>query len=318
MGVLGLLLLCLNAGGLRNGWGSRSWPTVPGTITSTVAQREDAEDADRSVRRPGSTAYTYAVDGVIWRGTRIAYRGVVAGLLASGDATADRHTAGKEVRVACKPGEPATSVLEPGLTASLVVDALLGSLLLVSGLAAALVARNARLNAIAAEVPSLDAIRKQKEERGASEAELQLLDIVRDYAESVQDEHVFFVSDIPARKLRNVRAKYASNMESDEFPLVLIDDTAFGSAKAGVLITDRALYAKSTLEEPVCVPLAELYDVAHQSSLVSETIEHRGGRIVDVSSPGEGVMEHIASMLRKIGRTLAAAELSRSRRVQAE
>lgn len=317
MASLGLLVLSLNVGTLRDGWNSRSWPTVPGTIVSSVSRPEGAQGGSDTARHPASAAYTYAVDGVTRRGTRIAYRGVVAGLLASvlapsGDAAADRYSVGKEVNVAFKPGDPATSVLEPGLTTSLVVDAVLGSLLLLAGLAGALVAHHARLNASTADVPSLRAMRKWKQENGAAEAELQVLDVVQDYEESIQDEHIFFASNIPARKLRNAKARYASDMEADEFPLVLIDDTAFGSAKAGVLITDRALYAKFTLEEPVCVPLAELYDVAYQSSLVSQTIEHRGGRIVDVSSPGEGVMEHIASMLRKIGRTLAAAELSQS------
>ena len=322
---LGLLVLCLNADGLWNGWCSRSWPTVPGTIALSAARRDDAQGTDPAARAQYSAdiAYTYAVAGSAQKGTRVAYRGVVAGFLASAlapsaNAAADRYSVGKEVRVACKPGQPGTSVLEPGLTTSLVVDAVLGSLLLLVGLAGAIIARNARLNAITADVPSLDAIRKWKGERGAPEAELQVLDLVRRYAESIEDEHVFFASDIPARKLRNARSRYASGMAADEFPLVLIDDTAFGSAKAGVLITDRALYAKSTFEAPVCVPLAELYDVAHQSSLVSHTIEHAGGRIADVSSPSEAVMEHIASMLRKIGRTLAAAELSQPPDAQPE
>jgi hypothetical protein len=320
MAGLGLLVLCVNAHALWHGWSSRSWPTVPGTVILSGGRQENAGAADRTARTHHSAdiVYTYAVNGLVQMGTQVAYRGAVSGLFASTNPVADRYSMGKEVSVACKPGDPAASVLEPGLTTSLAVDAVLGSLLLLAGLAGAFVARNARLNAIPAVTPSLKGLRKQKAEHAASEAELQVLDIVHGYSESVQDEHVYFASDIPARKLCNARARYAPHMESDEFPLVLIDDTAFGSAKAGVLITDRALYAKSTLEEPVCVPLAELYDVAHQNSLVSASIEHRGERIVDVSSPGEGVMEHIASMLRKIGRTLAAAELRQAKRSERE
>lgn len=53
--------------------------------------------------------------------------------------------------------------------------------------------------------------------------------------------NLFFRDNIPEKKLTNAIAKYASNVDSSRV-VFLYDDTVFGSAKDGFLITDSALY----------------------------------------------------------------------------
>lgn len=55
--------------------------------------------------------------------------------------------------------------------------------------------------------------------------------------------------DIPARKLAGAREGFAPPGEPHEEPLVLYDGTVFGSAKRGLLLTDRALYWSITSAE---------------------------------------------------------------------
>jgi len=47
---------------------------------------------------------------------------------------------------------------------------------------------------------------------------------------------------IPLRKLKNARKLYASYDTEKEFPLLLVDETFFRSAKKGILLTNLHLY----------------------------------------------------------------------------
>ena len=56
----------------------------------------------------------------------------------------------------------------------------------------------------------------------------------------------FFVFEhIPQKKLNNAFGSYASSMSSDEVVIFLYDDTVFGSAKEGFILTSKRLYYKN-------------------------------------------------------------------------
>jgi hypothetical protein len=59
--------------------------------------------------------------------------------------------------------------------------------------------------------------------------------------DSTFGEHIFVV-DIPETKLTN--AKKAMKVPENQTALILFDETAFGSAKEGVLFTDWDIYYK--------------------------------------------------------------------------
>lgn len=55
---------------------------------------------------------------------------------------------------------------------------------------------------------------------------------------------IYLMSSIPAEKLSNAKATFASNLfRPTETPLLLVDCTTFGSCKSGLLITDEGIYA---------------------------------------------------------------------------
>ncbi len=56
---------------------------------------------------------------------------------------------------------------------------------------------------------------------------------------------VFYHPAIPPRKLHNARAVHAAHLGPDETVAVLYDDTFFGSAKDGFLLTPRRLCWKN-------------------------------------------------------------------------
>lgn len=62
---------------------------------------------------------------------------------------------------------------------------------------------------------------------------------------------VYLYPDIPTKKLENAIQTYAK-ITSDEQILCLIDNTVFGSAKDGALLTSRAIYWKNPFEKPSC------------------------------------------------------------------
>lgn len=87
-----------------------------------------------------------------------------------------------------------------------------------------------------------------------SEAERIAEAYYKDVSHLFNKDHLFITKNIPEKKLAGALRKYVKGMSSDEFPLLLLDDTAFGSAKEGCLLTNKALYFPCNFT-PVRVPL---------------------------------------------------------------
>ncbi|EMK3381309.1 hypothetical protein V8057_004264 [Vibrio vulnificus] len=60
---------------------------------------------------------------------------------------------------------------------------------------------------------------------------------------------VFVFPNIPHKKLLGAIGSYAGDVEPNEV-VILIDDTVFGGAKEGVLVTNKAIYSKALFESP--------------------------------------------------------------------
>lgn len=67
------------------------------------------------------------------------------------------------------------------------------------------------------------------------------------------------VSNDFGKKL-NGAVNYA-NLEKNEIPIIIIDETLFGSAKEGVLFTTRAVYYKSIVSKPQVIPYSDLHNI---------------------------------------------------------
>ena len=59
------------------------------------------------------------------------------------------------------------------------------------------------------------------------------------FADAVHPGNGVFVADIPENKLAKAKAHFANGLSQGEKPLVLVDNTVFGSVKKGLLFTDR-------------------------------------------------------------------------------
>jgi hypothetical protein len=88
-------------------------------------------------------------------------------------------------------------------------------------------------------------------------------------------EQVYYRPAIPPLKVRNARAVHAHHLEEDEPVAVLYDDTVFGSAKDGFLITPRRLCWKNVVSDP---------EVAEWRSIAQSPVSARGNVVHVVGS----------------------------------
>ncbi|MGI6085696.1 MAG: hypothetical protein ACOYIF_09670, partial [Acetivibrionales bacterium] len=101
----------------------------------------------------------------------------------------------------------------------------------------------------------------------------------------------FFIGKyIPEKKLKNAMASYAQ-LSNDEVPLLLIDDTLFGSAKDGLLMTTSNLYYSTLLkpgETPEtgkgCIPLSDIQSIYFDSDDNKISSIAASGTIVHINS----------------------------------
>ena len=94
---------------------------------------------------------------------------------------------------------------------------------------------------------------------------------------NVDDPHIFMNPNIPPTKLRNALESYAPGIAPADV-LVLIDDTVFGGAKEGMIITKRKLFSKQILQSPIASELVAETKI----SLVRDRELHIDGRKVHV------------------------------------
>ena len=90
-------------------------------------------------------------------------------------------------------------------------------------------------------------------------------------------KNVFLFDSAPDKKRRNAIRSFASQMGSGETILVQYDDTVWGSAKEGYILTNRALYAKNFgegAETPIA--LTDVTDVTYRENLLANVIQVHG------------------------------------------
>src|SRR5689334_311528 len=90
--------------------------------------------------------------------------------------------------------------------------------------------------------------------------EAQVKEIVKKYKEKIRDSCIFFAPNIPIDKQKHALKSYADEAVFEDI-LLLIDDTLFGSAKDGLLLTDQKIYTHSLLETPFNFTLSAIESV---------------------------------------------------------
>lgn len=85
--------------------------------------------------------------------------------------------------------------------------------------------------------------------------------IMQRYSAFLKDDAIFFAPMIPPKKLQNAIQTYAP-LAPDETIWLLIDDSIFGSAKDGLILTEQHLFARrDPFSQPLFFPLAQISSV---------------------------------------------------------
>ena len=123
--------------------------------------------------------------------------------------------------------------------------------------------------------------------------------IVQTYASRIKDSHIFFAPNIPSKKLMRAMGACGNNI----FPadvLVLIDNTVFGTAKNGALLTPLALYGRNVMEKPNMMTLANINSVHFAEGITTNCLFINDARFVDMVMPERASMRQFVEMLRSI------------------
>jgi len=125
---------------------------------------------------------------------------------------------------------------------------------------------------------------------------------------SMQDE-VFLFDSAPPRKMRGALS-YA-RLEPGEIILVIYDDTVFGSAKNGFMLTTKRVYSRPQLESAEMVDLSQVTRFTKESGWLSANIyaENPVGRVkleVTLAKNG-GYCEQLLTALNAVLPTLNPA-----------
>lgn len=82
---------------------------------------------------------------------------------------------------------------------------------------------------------------------------------------------IFGFSNISIEKVNNAKEKYANDVDLEDVVL-LIDDTVFGSAKCGVLITFDGLYIGEDFEEPMYFAFEEIESICVKRKMLAQSL----------------------------------------------
>ncbi len=96
---------------------------------------------------------------------------------------------------------------------------------------------------------------------------------------------VYFKPYIPTQKMKNAINSFGFEIEPDDIE-ILIDNTLFGSAKEGVVITNDTLFCKEILKDPFVMPLSNIESITvRKNTLSSSLIINDKKSIIDLSQP---------------------------------
>lgn len=83
---------------------------------------------------------------------------------------------------------------------------------------------------------------------------------VQNYLNKNYGDKIFTYPNIPIEKFNNARKKYAGRVDVRD-SVLLIDDTVFGSAECGVLITNEDIYIGESFESPMHFSMHNIHSI---------------------------------------------------------
>ena len=123
-----------------------------------------------------------------------------------------------------------------------------------------------------------------------------IAEVVRTHSSRINDYSIYFAPDIKKKKMRKAIKSYAQGVEPEDI-LMLIDNTVFGSAKKGLLLTSESLYGYSMFSDPKKIDLREIETVIFDPLDLS-ALKVNGKDFFQPTGPQEKSMLLVAEMLR--------------------
>lgn len=118
-------------------------------------------------------------------------------------------------------------------------------------------------------------------------------------ASQVGDKAVYCKGNIPAKKSQGAISAYAQAVTPDQI-LVLVDDTVFGSATDGFLLTQDAVYARNMGENPRKLPLVDIETVAFNSGRLGRSISINDSFLLRLNMPGNEALQRLAQFIEQL------------------
>jgi DnaJ like chaperone protein len=120
--------------------------------------------------------------------------------------------------------------------------------------------------------------------------------IIEKYKNKIFDDKIYFHPNIPSKKLKNAIKSYANI--GNETPLALIDDTIFGSAKAGLLLTNNAIYIKdSNSKNSFSCLLNKIEKVSFKNYILMQNLTINETLKIDFTQPNKKSLSLFSDML---------------------
>lgn len=113
--LIGAVFTVIGIRGLALGFASRNWPSTEARILQSEVERETSGvGKDRSTAYHARITYEFTVDGVTYKGDRVAAADIGRGKSAHARGIVKRYPKGGSTSVYYMPEKPSTCLLEPG------------------------------------------------------------------------------------------------------------------------------------------------------------------------------------------------------------
>lgn len=125
-------------------------------------------------------------------------------------------------------------------------------------------------------------------------------EIIESYALKLKDDNIYIAPNIPENKIANALKSFAKGVNADE-PLLLIDETVFGSSKDGLILTKNTIYAKSSFEKPISFELNKITKIDTDSKF--ETILFNGYEFAKFTTPDKKARIELIALLKELSQS---------------
>jgi hypothetical protein len=98
------------------------------------------------------------------------------------------------------------------------------------------------------------------------------------------DQSIYQYPNIPKNKLAGALSAYVIDKDIKANDIVLLlDDTLFGSAKDGLVLTEHTLYVHEAFSDPIAYDFSDMSAIAWKSELLSKVLYIDGERVIALS-----------------------------------